>query len=76
VKTKLLLGGVGEFTVKLDGQPIGDGTSGRDEPDQVALPVTLRKGTHTLTIAVKSKTAKAAYARFLDPERKLRDGAK
>jgi putative heme-binding domain-containing protein len=72
VTTQLLLGGVGEFEVRLDGQPVGTAISKQPVPDQTALDVTVPKGTHRLTIGVKYKGKGAVYARFLDPDRRLR----
>jgi hypothetical protein len=75
VTTQLLIGATDPFEVKLDGKVIGSGkgTGNRAAPDQEAFPVTLPKGDHTLTLVVKSKGAgQAVFARFLDPDRKLR----
>jgi hypothetical protein len=63
VTTQLLLDGVTEFEVKLDGKVVGKG-AGRQAAVEVALP----KGTHKLTLTVKGN---ALSARLLDPERKL-----
>ena len=72
VTTQLLLGGSGQFHVKLDDQVIGNTESTKDAPDQVRVPLTLSKGKHTLTITAKYRGIKAAvFARFLDPDRKL-----
>ena len=72
VRTTLLLGGVGQFHVKLDERAIGNTESAKDAPDQIRVPVALAKGKHTLTLTAKYKGASAAvFARFLDPDRKL-----
>jgi putative membrane-bound dehydrogenase-like protein len=66
VTTQLQVGGADEFEVRLDGKPVGQGTG------DAAVDVTLPKGTHRLTIAVRSRGAdRALFARLLDPERKL-----
>jgi hypothetical protein len=41
-------------------------------PDRDGFDVTLPAGTHTLAVVVKGTGANAVYARFLDPDRKLR----
>ncbi len=66
VRTQLQLAGgsVSGFTVKLDGQVV--------KVDGDAVPLTLPKGKHTLTLTVSYKGTQAwASARFLDPDRKL-----
>jgi putative heme-binding domain-containing protein len=71
-KTTLLIGSSTDYEVKLDGKLIGTGTgAGKPvQPDQTPLPVSLTKGKHTLTI--QTKGSGAVYARFADPDRKLR----
>jgi putative membrane-bound dehydrogenase-like protein len=72
VTTQLLVGGVDEFEVKLDGKVVGKGAGKRGGPDQAAVDVALPKGSHKLTLSVKYKGAgPGLYARLLDPERKL-----
>ena len=41
-------------------------------PDHDGFDVTLPEGKHTLAIVVKGGAGQALYARFLDPDRKLR----
>lgn len=71
VTTQLLLGGRGEFEVTLDGKPVGSAASEKDGPDQAAVPITLSKGKHTLSIKVGYKGKASLFARLLDPDRKL-----
>ncbi|QEL13985.1 PVC-type heme-binding CxxCH protein [Limnoglobus roseus] len=73
VKTKLFVGAGDAFELSLDGKPVGKGNGDRNvRPDMEAFDVTLPKGEHTLTITLQHKgVARWAYARFLDPERKL-----
>ena len=75
VKTKLLVGSSADYEVRLDGKVIGagKGTGKQLRPDQDAYDVTLSAGKHTLTVAVKNAgTGNVVYARFLDPDRKLK----
>jgi len=73
MKTKLLLGGAGATTVKLNGKTIYKGALSGSEPDQAAVDVELVQGSNTLTIETSYTGVKAAvYARYLDPERRLR----
>jgi putative membrane-bound dehydrogenase-like protein len=75
VQTQLLVGSSAPFEVQLNGQPVGagKGTGQRPEPDREAFEVKLPKGTHTLKLTVKpGGSAGGVYARFLDPDRKLR----
>jgi hypothetical protein len=74
VKTKLLVGSTGDYEVRLDGKMIGTGKgAGRNvRSDRDSFDVTLPEGKHTLAIVVKGSGPNAVYARFLDPDRKLR----
>jgi putative membrane-bound dehydrogenase-like protein len=70
VKTTLQLAGgsVSRFVVKVDGTK----ESAEGGPNELAVPITLGKGKHTLTIRVSYKGTQAwATARLLDPDRKL-----
>jgi putative membrane-bound dehydrogenase-like protein len=73
-KTQLLVGSSADFEVRLDGKAVGTGkgTGKQVQPDQVGFEVVLPKGTHKLTVVAKGGAAQAVYARFLDPDRKLR----
>jgi hypothetical protein len=42
------------------------------QPDQVGFEVVLPKGAHKLAIVAKGGAGQVVYARFLDPDRKLR----
>ncbi|AWM39984.1 Cytochrome c [Gemmata obscuriglobus] len=74
LKTKLLIGSTGDYELRLDGKAIGTGKgAGKDvRPDRDGVEVTLPAGTHTLTVVVKGAGVNVVYARFLDPDRKLR----
>jgi putative heme-binding domain-containing protein len=71
-KTALLIGSSSDFEVKLDGKVVGagKGTGKQLQPDQASFTVTVPKGKHTLSITAKG--GGAVYARFADPDRKLR----
>ena len=74
MKTALLVGSSADFEVRLDGNVIGTGKgAGKDaRPDAAAFEVALPKGRHKLTVTIKSGGPGAVYARFADPDRKLR----
>jgi putative membrane-bound dehydrogenase-like protein len=75
MKTRLLIGCSADFEVRLDGKSIGSGKgAGKQvQPDQTSLDVVLPAGKHTLAIVAKGGTgANTLFARFLDPDRKLR----
>ena len=74
MKTKLLVGSTGDYEVRLDGKSLGTGKgSGKDvRPDAAGFDVTLPPGKHTLTVVVKGAGGGVVYARFHDPDRKLR----
>ena len=44
---------------------------GAVEPDREAVPLMIAKGTHTLTLTLRSDAGKALFARVQDPDRKL-----
>jgi putative heme-binding domain-containing protein len=73
LKLTLLVGASADFEVRIDGKAagIGKGSGERVRPDEVAIEVTLAPGEHTVTIAARAGGG-AAYARFADPDRKLR----
>jgi putative membrane-bound dehydrogenase-like protein len=73
-KTKLLVGSTADYEVRLDGKAIGTGKgAGKDvRPDREAFEVTLPAGKHTLTVVAKGAGGGVVFARFLDPDRKLR----
>jgi putative heme-binding domain-containing protein len=73
LKTTLLLGSSADYEVRLNGTSLGTGKGGGKQaaPDQASFAVTLPAGTHTLAIVAKNGGG-VAYARFLDPDRKLR----
>jgi putative heme-binding domain-containing protein len=74
IKTQLLVGSSTDFEVRLDGRAVGTGkgTGKQVQPDQVGFEVVLPKGAHKLTVVAKGGIGQAVYARFLDPDRKLR----
>ncbi len=74
LKTKMLLGIRNGFTVKINGRAIdGKGSGNSAQPDQVGFEVALDKGENKFEIAFPSKgKGEAVYARFVDPDRKLR----
>ncbi|HJZ56387.1 MAG TPA: HEAT repeat domain-containing protein, partial [Gemmataceae bacterium] len=75
LKTALLVGSSADYEVRLDGKSIGTGkgTGKLVQPDQGAFEVTLPKGKHTVAVVVKGGgSGGAVYARFADPDRKLR----
>ncbi len=75
IKTKLLVGSSADYEVRLNGKTlgVGRGTGKNLRPDQDAFDVTLPAGTNRLIIVAKpSGAGHALFARFLDPDRKLR----
>ena len=75
VKTKLLIGSSGKFTLELDGKPLGNGTGTKTaQPDADGFDVSLSAGEHTLKLTLADKADAVVYARFLDPDRKLSQG--
>ena len=73
LKLTLLVGASADFEVRIDGKAagVGKGSGERVRPDEVAIEVTLAPGEHTVTIAARAGGG-AVYARFADPDRKLR----
>jgi putative heme-binding domain-containing protein len=73
--TRLLLGSDAGLQVFLNGKEVhrGEPTGKAAEPDQVAVNVELKEGRNVLLIkATEARKGSAVYARFLDPQRKLR----
>ncbi len=73
LKLTLLVGATADFEVRLDGKAagIGKGSGDRVRPDEVSIEVTLPKGEHTVTVVARAGGG-AVYARFADPDRRLR----
>ena len=74
-RTRLQLGSAHALKVHLNGKAIYEGRPGPGpvQPDQIGIDVTLQNGTNRLLIEVTyDGDDEAVYARFLDPERKLR----
>ncbi|MBL8867234.1 MAG: hypothetical protein JNK93_16885, partial [Planctomycetia bacterium] len=76
VKTKLYVGAGDAYAIQLDGKAIGKGTGFRSinpAPDREEFEVAIPKGDHELTIELQhAGAARWIHARFLDPDRKLR----
>jgi putative membrane-bound dehydrogenase-like protein len=74
MKTKLLIGSSSDYEVRFNGDVIANGKgAGKDvRPDRDSIDLHLPVGKHTLTIVVKGAGPHAVYARFLDPDRKLK----
>lgn len=74
LKTKLLVGSTGDYEVRLDGKAIGTGKGAKKDvrPDHDGFDITLPAGKHTLAIVVRGGGAGVVFARFHDPDRKLR----
>jgi putative membrane-bound dehydrogenase-like protein len=75
IRARLLLGSAHAVKVWLNGKPVYDGKPGSAStgPDQAGADVELRSGTNRLLIEVHYQGDDAAiFARFLDPQRKLR----
>ena len=72
MKTTLLVGSSADFEVKLNGHVVGNGrgTGKQVQPDQSSIAVVLPKGTSK--VAIIAKSSGVVYARFADPNRKLR----
>jgi putative membrane-bound dehydrogenase-like protein len=70
MKTKLQLGGSADVEVKLNGKVVYAGKPGEDRPDVASADVELAAGANRLEVHSKSKGS--LYARFLDPDRKLK----
>ena len=75
MKTKLLVGSSADYEVRLDGKAVGTGkgTGKEVRPDQDALRRDAAGGqAHADGRGEGRRRAGASYARFLDPDRKLR----
>jgi putative membrane-bound dehydrogenase-like protein len=72
LKTRLLLGSGAGLRVMLNGKVVYEGKPGADQPDRVGVDVSLQEGANELLIEARYVGAEVLYARFLDPERKLR----
>ena len=74
LKTRVLIGSTADYEVRLDGKVIGTGRGAGKEtrPDRDGFDVTVPTGKHTLAVVVKGGGPNAVYARFLDPDRKLK----
>jgi putative membrane-bound dehydrogenase-like protein len=74
MKTRLLVGIRADFTLELNGKTIAKvkGSAVAALPDQVSVAVELAKGENVVVIRFDAKKGDAVYARFLDPDRKLR----
>jgi putative heme-binding domain-containing protein len=72
MKSKLMLGGKLDLTVKLNGKEIYRGRPAEDRPDAASAEVELKTGVNRLEIGTKYKGKAALWARFLDPERRLK----
>ena len=64
----------GDYEVRLNGKVIGSGKgAGKDvRPDREGFDLTLPAGKHTVAIVLKGGGEAVAFARFLDPDRKLK----
>jgi hypothetical protein len=73
LKLTLLVGASADFEVRLDGKAVGSGKGAGAQlrPDALSYEVMLPKGEHTVTVVAKAGGG-ALYARFADPDRKLR----
>jgi hypothetical protein len=74
LKTKLLLGICNDAKVTIGEKSYSvKGSNSNVQPDQVSVDVELPKGESKIEIRFKSNgKGEAVYARFLDPDRKLR----
>ncbi|HEY8505784.1 MAG TPA: c-type cytochrome [Gemmataceae bacterium] len=75
MKTRLLLGSSADVEVRVNGGPEvrKPATGDEAEPDRASVDAALRKGVNRVTIALEYEgNGPVVYARFLDPERKLR----
>jgi putative heme-binding domain-containing protein len=72
--TRLLIDCRNTYEVKLDGKPIGTGKRDKRSPEPESFAVTLPQGEHTLTLVIQhTGVTQSITARFLDPDRKLRN---
>jgi hypothetical protein len=75
LRTRLQLGASHAVKVWLNGNLVYEGQPGPSpaQPDQAGVDVTLREGVNQLLVEVSYQgDNEAIYARFLDPDRKLR----
>jgi putative membrane-bound dehydrogenase-like protein len=73
LRTRLLLGAGQPIKVWLNGKAVYEGTPGDGSPDQAGVDVELRPGENRLYVRAAYQGDKAAvFARFLDPDRKIR----
>jgi hypothetical protein len=75
MSTKLLLGSASNLRVLLNGKEVYKGQPGKDRasPDQATVDVELREGANQVLIeAIYKGDNQAVFARFVDPDRKLR----
>ena len=74
MKARLLIGASGDYTVRVNGREVGTGKgAGKDvRPDRDSFDVELGHGAQVLEVVVKGAGPQVVYARFLDPDRKLR----
>jgi putative membrane-bound dehydrogenase-like protein len=73
LSTKLLLGSASQLRVLVNGKEVYKGQPGKDQPDQATIDVELREGAnHVLIEATYKGDNQAVFARFVDPDRKLR----
>jgi putative heme-binding domain-containing protein len=73
LKLTLLIGASADFEVRIDGKAVGSGKGAgtQPRPDGLSFEVVLPKGEHTVAVAAKAGGG-VVYARFADPDRKLR----
>src|SRR5262249_54853136 len=75
LRTRLQLGAAHAVKVWLNGTVVYEGQPGLSpvQPDQIGVDVSLREGTNQMLMQVTYQGEdQAVYARFLDPDRKLR----
>lgn len=73
LKTAIRIGSSADYEVRLNGTAIGTGkgTGKQVQPDQAGFEIALPKGTHKVAIVAKTGGG-VVFARFTDPDRKLR----
>jgi hypothetical protein len=75
MRSRLQLGAVHGLKVWLNGQVVYEGQpgTGQTQPDQLGVDVQLKEGVNRLLVQVMYQgDGVALYARFLDPDRKLK----
>jgi putative membrane-bound dehydrogenase-like protein len=73
LRTRLLVGGVGRFEIRLNGSVVGNEELRENRADEKSFDVELQSGRNQLEVAAQpSKQPGAIYLRFLDPDRLLR----